>query len=147
MTRPPGPSTRSRRLLGAVAVCGAALVGCTATDPGDAQPAPNASEFVTGGFDELPRLQGDEPIGPRSEDGDVVTQSFRAEGLEPEDVMSFYEEELTGWEPSGVRDVGEALRQEFDGPDGQRLEVSATVLSQGGLDMTQTLQYSLVLYQ
>ena len=141
-------ASRSARRAGAsAAVLGALLVGCTATDPGDAQPAPNASEFVTGGFDELPRLQGDEPIGPRSEDGDVVTQSFRAEGLAPEDVMDFYEEELSGWEPSGVRDAGDALRQEFDGPDGQRLEVSAVVLSRGGLDMTQTLQYSLVLYQ
>lgn len=143
--------TASRTLRGCalIVVLAAAVVsaGCTSTDPGDAQPAPNASEFVTGNFDDLPRLRGDEPIGPRSEQGDVVTQSFEAEGLAPEDVMSFYEEELTGWETPGARDVGDALRQEFTGPDGQRLEVSATILSRGGLDTTQTLQYSLVLYQ
>ena len=141
--------TTGRRVAAAAsAVLVMAVAGCTSgSDPNDAQPAPNASEFLTGGFDELPRLQGDEPIGARSEDGDVVTQSFRAEGLAPEDVLAFYEEELTGWETPGARDVGDALRQEFRGPRNQRLEVSATTLSQGGLDQRPTVQYSLVLHQ
>lgn len=118
------------------------------TEPGDAQPAPDVSSFAPGGFDDLPRYRGSQEAGPRSEDGDVVSQSFFVEGATPEMVINFYENELQGWENRGVRDVGEALTAEFrePGEDGRRLEVSATKTESGGLDHTQTLQYSLVLH-
>ncbi len=122
------------------------LAGCT-NDSQDAQPNPAGSDFVSGGFDDLPRYPDSEPIGTRSEDGDVVTQSFKVTGASQEMIVSFYEEELTDWEATGPEQAGEALRAEFLAEDGTLLELSAVVLSQGGIDVTQTIQYSLVLRQ
>ncbi len=138
---------RRVRVLAAAAILGlmaVPIVGCS-NDRTDAQPGPDVSGFVAGGgFDDLPRVSGSKEIGRTSHDGDVTTQSFSAEGVTPELVMSFYEDELVDWSSPGVEDAGEALRQEFRSPSGERLEVSATVLSRGGSDRTQTVQYSLV---
>jgi hypothetical protein len=134
-------------ILLAVASTMALLVtACSSDDTSDAQPAPDASVFVPGGFDELPRYRGSEEIGTRSTEGDVVTQSFSAEGTSPELVIEFYRDELTGWEETPTDDVGETLRTEFR-RDGKRLELSATTIDVAGPDQQPTVQYSFVYHQ
>lgn len=133
-------------LVAAAAATALLLPACSGDDSSDAQPAPDASVFVPGEFDELPRYRGSEEIGTRSTDGDVVTQSFSAEGTSPELIIEFYRGELTGWEETPTDDVGEALRTEFR-RDGQRLEVSATTIDMAGPDQQPTVQYSLVYHQ
>jgi hypothetical protein len=139
--------TRRPAAFALLAVAVLLVAGCRTGGPGDAQPAPEVSGFRQGGFDELPRYRGSEELGVVSEDGDVVTQSFSAEGTSPELVLDFYRKELEGWTSLGREDVGDALREDFRDGDGNRLEVSATTLSQGGSDLQPTVQYSLVLHQ
>jgi hypothetical protein len=133
-------------LVAAATAMALLLPACSGDDSSDAQPAPDASVFVPGEFDELPRYRGSDEIGTRSTDGDVVTQSFSAEATSPELIIEFYRDELTGWEETPTDDVGEALRTEFR-RDGQRLEVSATTIDMAGPDQQPTVQYSLVYHQ
>ncbi len=113
---------------------------------GDAQPAPGVSTFKPGGFDDLPRYRGSRDAGTRSEDGNVVSQSFFVDGADPELIIEFYRSELSGWEFAGEHDEGDALTAEFTEPGdgGRRLEVSATSVDNAPDDTT--AQYSLVLH-
>lgn len=63
-----------------------------------AQPAPGTDTFEQGLFDEIPHFPRSEPLGPRSEESDVVAQSFRARDATPEQVMEFYRASLDGWD-------------------------------------------------
>lgn len=144
----PGARALLALVLASLLALAAGACSGDSAESNDAQPAPEVSTFAPGGFDDVPRYRGSQEAGPRSEDGDVVSQSFFVEGADPQMVIDFYRNQLQGWEFSGERDVGDALTAEFTEPGegGRRLEVSAGVTNRGGLDMTQTLQYSLVLH-
>lgn len=152
----PRPTAR-RAAAGAVALCvliGAGVAGCTrAADQPEAQPAPRASTFQPGAFDELPSYPRSRPAGPASEKAGAVTQSFLTTLTSPETVVRWYAENLApqGWavdeapHPSGTT-AWQAVLQK----GGKRLEVSAApaptvedrgVPSPGEVDV----QYSLVL--
>lgn len=62
------------------------------------QPAPGTETFEQGLFDEIPHFPRSEPLGPRSEESDVVAQSFRARDATPEQVMEYYRASLDDWD-------------------------------------------------
>lgn len=115
----------------------------------DAQPAPDVDTFQRGVFEDLPRLPGSEPFGPRSEDGDIVARSYRLTGWTPIYVIDFYEVELPllGWretQPMFRADSearGDWVSEEW------RLEVSATSIPDRRAESAdqRVTQYSLVL--
>ena len=147
-------SSTDRRLIGwalSLVLLVVLPVACTNgdnSDPIDAQPAPGVSTFKPGGFDDLPRYRGSTEAGSRSEDGGVISQSFFAEGTDPQLIIDFYRSELQGWDFSGERDVGNGLTAEFTetGEDGRRLEVSATRSAEDATGVDAAVQYSLVLH-
>ena len=111
------PSAVRRTLVPALVlllVAAAALAACgSSEDPGFDQADPGAvgaGQPFAGRFDDLPLPARSDPIGSRSEQGGVVTQSYEVSGSTREDVMAFYEGALPdlGWEvlkapkPSGT---------------------------------------------
>ncbi|MGH9039790.1 MAG: hypothetical protein ACRDZ3_06130 [Acidimicrobiia bacterium] len=93
------------------------------------QPAPGVSTFEQGLFDEIPRYQPSEPLGPRSEETDVVAQSFRARDVKPVELLAFYQARLEPrWErleePRRIG-VGNTWQGAW-GLDRWRLTISAT---------------------
>lgn len=137
-----------RAVVCALVLCAAALGGCGTDDepslPGDASVVASSGdpETVTGDLGGVELFPGSEPVGSRSEEDGVVTQSFVAPAAAPAEVMSHFQN-FVG-EPTGpVEDVGTALRAEFRTDDGRRLEVSVTDL---GADEQDQVQYSLVLH-
>jgi hypothetical protein len=121
-----------------------AIAACS-TDDGAAREE-GATTSVRAEFDALPRLPQSREVGARSSKAGTVTQSFSVEGVTPDGVLDFYEDELTTWAPSGREDVGAAVREDFVHPDGSRLEVSAIVFDPGD-GLAGTTQYSLVLHE
>lgn len=116
------------------------------TVPGDASIVPTSDDPSTANeeFEGIRLYPGSEAIGSRTVDGSVVTQSFTVTGPLPATVLSHFANTLEGWEQGEIEDVGEALRTEFR-QDGSRLEVSATVRDDTGLE--EVVQYSLVLHE
>ena len=64
------------------------------------QPVPNGTGFAYGRFDELPRYSRSESLGPRTEKAGAVSQSFKAEGATPTQILDFYARRLkdAGWD-------------------------------------------------
>jgi hypothetical protein len=100
-------------VIGAVLVLGLGACGDdgeeTRTERGiGAQPAPGADTFEQGLFDGLPHPPRSDPLGPRTEKADVVSQSFQVRDSLPVDVLAFYEQHLTGeWgERQDPRQIG-----------------------------------------
>lgn len=145
-------STRDRRpvIVAVVAAC-AVVAGCGGGDDStgsEAQPAPGATQFQEGNFDELPLLPGAEATNDPAVEDDVTTQSFTTSSATPVRVMEFYDRELEqdGWRvvrrPAqlGAEETHRGVWQKDD----QQLVVSATELS--GTDEqgdTRTTQFSL----
>ncbi len=98
---------RQRRVVGgrtAVALIVAVLAlgaGCDRdTDERAAdQPVTADTNFGYGKFDELPRYSRSEPLGSRTEKGGAVSQTFKAEGATPTQILDFYARRLkdAGW--------------------------------------------------
>ncbi|HYH49610.1 MAG TPA: hypothetical protein VEG38_08685 [Acidimicrobiia bacterium] len=63
------------------------------------QPVTTGTEFGYGNFDELPRYSRSEPLGTRTEKAGAVSQSFKAEGATPTQILDFYARRLkdAGW--------------------------------------------------
>lgn len=97
-------------------------------------------------FDDLPRVPESQPLTSREEGADSVARTFEATGRTPEQVLSFYEDELDGDEwtvtsPPGPAGEG-AWRGEWTG-HGATLVVSAS--RQPADDRERPSQYSLTL--
>ncbi|MFP5254573.1 MAG: hypothetical protein ACLGI8_01860 [Acidimicrobiia bacterium] len=97
----------------------------------------------------MPLYPRSDPFGTRTEEDGIVTQSFKAVGATPTQVIDFYVETLTeqGWteaEPA-FRDDTSGRADFVDGD--RRLEVSATTATDQaeGDPAGQVVQYSLVL--
>lgn len=89
---------RGTRLVGTAVVAVVLLVGCGGDgEPPEALPSTDDTTFATGRFDDLPRYPRSSPLGERHEEGDVVAQSFKADGATPEMVLRWYAERLDGW--------------------------------------------------
>ena len=82
----------------ALLIVAAACSGDTDERASD-QPVTVGTEFGYGSFDELPRYSRSEPLGTRTEKAGAVSQSFKAEGATPTQVLDFYALRLqaTGW--------------------------------------------------
>lgn len=97
-------------------------------------------------FNDLPRVPGSEPLTSRQKGADSVARTFEASGKTPENVLSFYEDELDGEEwtiTSPPGSVGEGTwRGEWSG-HGATLVVSAS--EQPAEDGDRPSQYSLTL--
>jgi hypothetical protein len=82
-----------------------AMIGIAAGCGGDSderaadQPVTADTEFGYGNFDELPRYSRSEPLGTRTEKAGAVSQSFKAEGATPTQILDFYARRLkdAGW--------------------------------------------------
>ena len=63
------------------------------------QPVTGDTGLGYGNFDELPRYSRSEPLGPRTEKAGAVSQSFKAEGATPTEILAFYARRLeeAGW--------------------------------------------------
>ena len=106
---------RRRAGLSAVLVVGVLAAGCgddaEAPDAPEAQPAPDVSVFAEGDFGEVPLYPRSDPAGTRSEKADVTARSYFARGATPEQVLSFYEDDLDGWtQTEPVRQDNDAYR-------------------------------------
>lgn len=114
-----------------------------ATAPGDASIVPGTGgdpDTANADFEGIRLYPGSDPVGSKTTEDGVVSQSFSVAGSDPNVVLSHFVNTLSGWEQTGVDDIGEGLRTEFRSPDGQVLEVSATTIADD--DAT---QYSMVL--
>lgn len=93
--------------LAAAALAAVVLVGAGCGDDDDSaatqdgaergvgdQPAPGTDTFEQGLFDEIPRYRPSEAVGPRNEENDIVTQSFRARDSLPDEILAFYVRQL-----------------------------------------------------
>lgn len=138
-TRASAPRTVLCVLMAMMAALMLASSACSTNDQG-AQPAPGAPVFKPSGFKDLPRYPNSREAGGLSVKNGVETQSFLVDGASPQNVMDFYKKELNGWTAAKVDESGTALRQDFTGPDGDFVRLSATSLSRGD---TNSIQYSL----
>lgn len=97
-------------------------------------------------FNDLPRVPDSQPQASREEGADSVVRTFEATGRTPEEILSFYEDELDGdeWTVTSPPDeVGEGTwRGEWAG-HGATLVVSAS--RQPADERERTSQYSLTL--
>lgn len=143
------PTALRSVLLTAALVLASACGGDDGSDEG-AQPAPDATTFEQGGFDDLPRHPRSEAVGTRTETGGNVAQSFEVTGATPEQVLRFYEDALPplGWLPlsdSGI-DISDRAAHGQWTREGELLVVSAssapTLEDEGNEAVT---QYSLSL--
>lgn len=98
---------RPKRLLRRTTVFLGALLlplgpGCAggAEERAADQPVTKDTSFGSGRFDELPRFSRSEPLGPRAEKAGAVSQSFKAEGASPTQILDFYARRLedAGWD-------------------------------------------------
>lgn len=100
----PGRPKRLLRRLTAASVTSLILLaaGCggDAEERAADQPVTEDTSFGPGRFDELPRFSRSEPLGPRAEKADAMSQSFKAEGATPTQILDFYARRLkdTGWD-------------------------------------------------
>jgi hypothetical protein len=140
------------RRIGVVfaAVVVLATAACGDDDARPAQPAPRNTRFERGLFDEIPRYPRSDPLAPASEQKGVVVQSFGVQGTEPDTVLDWYADQLSGW--ANVRRPEPFGRQAWRGVwerEDQRLLVSAgpaPTFEQDPADIEQTTtQYSLTL--
>lgn len=139
--------TRTRGLVSALAAV-LALGGCSDREEQreGTQPAPAVTTFEQGRFDDLPLAPRSDPVGPRSEKEGVVTRSFSAKGTTPEQVLRFYEQNLTGWrqlEP--VHEVGTSSYRATWAQGEWLLEVSSGRAPALDAPLEAQVQYSLVL--
>lgn len=116
----------------------------------EAQPAPDATVFRGGAFDQLPRYPRSDALGPASEASQVVVQSFAVPNAQPRQILDFYARELQSW--TTVEPVTQVGDQAFRGSweqRGRRLRVSAapapTVDPSAPKPDAPTVQYSLQL--
>ena len=91
---------RATGILVAVVIPIGAGCGSGAEERAADQPATNGTGFGYGRFDDLPRYSRSEPLGPRAEKAGAVSQSFKAEGATPTQILDFYARRLkeAGWE-------------------------------------------------
>ena len=156
---PPAPSApgggrrvRVVRWAAAAALAAAALAGAgcgDADDAGDAaQPATDDSTFEGTSIGDLPRFPRSEPFGTETETEDIATQSFRARGTSPEQLIDWYDEALgEDWvqvEPVH-REPGPGRADWVNGE--RRLELSAIDVDDrdGDAGSEAVIQYSLTL--
>lgn len=103
-------TTRGARLLSPLAVLLVIAPACGSDDIGKtAQPTPDASTFVRGSFDELPRYPRSDPLGPVSRKRETIARSYRARAATPEQVLDYFNRELegAGWAAvEGPRAIG-----------------------------------------
>lgn len=104
------------------------LAGCDAASDEGTQPRPDVTTFEQGAFDDIPLLPRSEPVSQPSEENGVVARSFLVRNTPPEDVMSFYREQLA--EFSLLSDPGpignNTFRGEWQLDQRRMLTVSAT---------------------
>lgn len=100
--------------LGTLAACGSDAARTPSAAPAigatTSSAAPSDGTF-DGDFDSLPRPDGAESVGARSQERDVTTQSFEAKGSTPEKLLDFFRDALArdGWEvDEPVDEVGTA---------------------------------------
>lgn len=146
--------TRPRNHVVVAAVTAATLLllnGCggDGEEQPATQPAPGVTTFEQGRFDDLPLLPDSERFGPRSEKDGVVAQTYRTDGVTPQEVVDHFERELP---PSGWR-MAEPVHRSDTGSRGDwvtddwRLEVSAAPVPdrRDPSSPEEVVQYSLVL--
>lgn len=138
--------TGPKRLLVALLAL-TALGGCSEREEREgAQPAPDVTSFEQGRFDNLLLAPRSDPVGPRSEQEGVVSRSFTAKGTTPEQVLRFYEQNLTGWrQVEPVHEVGTSSWRGTWEQGQWRLEVSAGRAPALDDPLEAQAQYSLVL--
>lgn len=97
--RGPRPGQRALMLATAVALVGSAC-GAAADERAANQPVTHETHFGAGTFDELPRYSRSEPLGSRTDKAGAVSQSFKARGATPAQVLDFYSRRLqeAGWD-------------------------------------------------
>jgi hypothetical protein len=131
-----------RRLLAPIGVV--IVLACAACGSGGrphAQPAPGATGFHAGSFDELPRYPGSDPLEPTQDSGGVETRSFKADGTGPEQVVRWYVAHLEGWHQDGaVHSDHESWIGEWN--DGAHV-LRVTAAPAPTLGGPETVQYSL----
>ena len=88
-----------------VAVFAVIAAACGADDTREAIPA-RGGEFVEGVFDDLPRPPRTAPLGERTAEEDVVSQSFEVRNMSSRQVLDFYVDNLDEWETTGVENIG-----------------------------------------
>lgn len=139
-----------RRRLAAALVLSVVTVSsasCSGSGSGTAdQPAPDASSFVPGDFENIPRPAASVPFGPPSRQGNATVQSFKVEGLGAQALLDFYAQGLPaqGWqEAKAPVQVGTADWQGTWTKANVTLQVSASP-DPGGGPGTQS-QYDLIL--
>ena len=143
------PAPRLRWI--ALVILLAVPAGCGGDEPDRTQPAPNATTFELGRFDDLPHPPRSDPLGPRADAGGAVTRSYRVVGTAPERVIEFYVEALParGWAATGpVERLGTGTYRGVWNADGQELTVSSSVaptLGAGDAAVEVESQYSLSL--
>lgn len=91
-------NTRRNRVAAAAVVLFLGLGACGDDDSNvepNAQPTPDGTSFEEGDFAGIPIPPLAEPVGERSEQDEIVVQTFALRNKTPEDVMDFYEAELS----------------------------------------------------
>lgn len=140
----------SRMLLGGMVIA-VALGACTSSDEGT-QPRPDVTTFEQGDFDDIPLHPRSEALTPPNEEDGTVARSYGVRDTTPEDVMAFYEDELTEFdlveEPASIG--VDTFRGRWQLDQDRVLTVSATLAtnleSPEGFEDTELLtQFSLSL--
>lgn len=116
----------------------------------DAQPQAQGSSFESGEFAGLPMPDAAAPYGSLTTRDNATTQTFKIEGLTPEQVLNYFEQHLTndGWttiqapEATGNTDYAGTWADDA----GRRLEISAAPAAQEGSPDAVASQFSLVLH-
>lgn len=120
--------TRSHRIVAATAivVLGLGACGDDADVEPSAQPTPEGTTFEEGDFDGIPLPPLAEPVGERSEEDEIVVQTFALRNGTPEDVMDFYSAQLSGSEVVAAPEQSgtSTLRAEWLLDDGRTLLVT-----------------------
>lgn len=146
--------TRSRKHVAVAAVAAVTILLATGCGEGgeeqaETQPAPAVTTFEQGSFDELPLLPDSERFGPRSEKDGVVAQTYRTNGVTPQEVVDHFEQELppAGWRMAEPVHRGDTESRGDWVTDEWRLEVSAAPVPDRRHPSSpeEVVQYSLVL--
>ncbi len=141
------PTRHARWLLAATltALLAGACAGTDETTP-DAQPSTEATVFVGGAFDSIPRYPRTEEAGSLTEEAGVSTQSFTVRNTRPRDIIDFYAARLEElWQVSQEpEEVGNGtFRGVWVQGERELLVTTAPAPTAGGDEVT--AQYSLEL--